>query len=106
MRDDLTLDPWDIECGVLNLDVLAGNGTHWTCWYKVNNRCYYFDSFGLPPPNEFYEYIKCDVIHSTYQVQQMGEVICGQLCLLLLYLVVVCEMAFHDSLIHIANGIR
>jgi hypothetical protein len=35
-----------IECGILNLDISKNNGTHWVCYYKTNEKCYYFDSFG------------------------------------------------------------
>lgn len=85
MRDNLPKTFQNKECGILNLDSQSGPGTHWTCWYRLNNICYYFDSFGLTSPIEFNNYIKCDVLSSTYKVQKMGDVICGHLCLLVLY---------------------
>ena len=36
MRDTLPDIPLNIECGILNLDLNDGNGTHWTSWYKSN----------------------------------------------------------------------
>jgi hypothetical protein len=36
----------------LNLDISKNNGTHWVCYYKNKDKCYYFDSFGLDPPLE------------------------------------------------------
>jgi len=38
--------------GVLNLDDTSGNGTHWVAWYRDNGKNYYFDSYGIQPPNE------------------------------------------------------
>jgi len=63
------------ECGIMNLDSVKGPGTHWTCWVKINNLCYYFDSFGVDPPLEFENYMKCDLVYSTYQIQKFDDVI-------------------------------
>ena len=85
MRDQLSMKPLNKECGIMNLDTQKGIGTHWTCWNKVNQICYYFDSYGLMPPVEFETYVKCDLLINTYQVQKENDVICGQLCLYVLY---------------------
>ena len=42
----------DKECGVVNLDLSKNSGTHGVCYYKNNDKDYYFDSFGLDPPIE------------------------------------------------------
>lgn len=87
------------ECGIMNLDSIAGSGTHWTCWFKNdNNLCYYFDSFGVNPPLEFEKYIKCDIIYSTYQIQNFDDVICGHLCLMVLYGLEKLKIDFHSIL--------
>ena len=75
-----------ILCGILNLDLSSGNGTHWTAWIKNNDICFYVDSFGLIPSIEFYDYMKWDFYHSTYQIQRLGNVICGHICVLVLFL--------------------
>ena len=85
MRDALPSKSNDIECGILNLDKSSGPGTHWTCWYKKNKLCYYFDSFGITPPKELDKYIKTDILYSTYKIQDDGQEICGHLCLIMLY---------------------
>lgn len=86
MRDTLPSVPNEIECGIMNLDSNIGNGTHWTCWYKKSKHlCYYFDSFGINPPLEFEQYMKTDLLYSTYEIQQLNDVICGHLCLVVLY---------------------
>lgn len=87
------------ECGILNLDSIKGSGTHWTCWIKNHdNLCYYFDSFGVEPPLEFENYMKRDIIFSTYQIQKFNDVICGHLCLAVLYLLTVIKLDFHSIL--------
>jgi hypothetical protein len=89
----------------MNLDVIKGDGTHWVCWYKKKNGdvCFYFDSFGISYPIEFKKYMKCDIIHSTYQIQKIGDIICGHLSILILYLLTVCEMNFSNALLTIIN---
>ncbi|KAF0683312.1 Uncharacterized protein FWK35_00035233, partial [Aphis craccivora] len=37
--------PLAIECGILNLDVSSGNGSHWVAFYKIKDKDEYFDSF-------------------------------------------------------------
>ena len=39
----------DNEVGIVNLDSVKNKGTHWVCYYKNKDKCYYFDSFGLDP---------------------------------------------------------
>lgn len=104
MRDDLPDYLWKEECGIMNLDILKGKGTHWTSWYKKGDICFYFDSFGLPASNEFHVYMKCDVYHSTYHIQDVRDVICGHLSILILFLQTVCRASFNDALLYIING--
>ena len=99
MRDTLPNSPRFIECGILNLDSIRNAGTHWTCWIKKQNTFCYFDSFGVQPPREFETYVDCDILYSTYQIQKIGDVICGQLCLQVLYDVMVLKLDFHDVLL-------
>ena len=74
------------ECGILNLDVEHGSGTHWTCWYKLDStNCYYFDSYALTSPSEFDDYIKMDIQVSPYNIHRVHPNICGHLCLIFLY---------------------
>ena len=84
MRNDLPRRPLKRECGILNLDGVSGRGTHWVCWYK-NNDNFYFDSFGVQPPNELIEYLSSPIFYNTEKIQPDGEVICGHLCLYVLY---------------------
>ena len=86
MRNGLPKRSLKTECGILNLDVEHGSGTHWTCWYKLDStHCYYFDSYGLTSPSEFDDYIKMDIQVSPYNIQTDYPNICGHLCLIFLY---------------------
>ncbi|KAE9522757.1 hypothetical protein AGLY_016866 [Aphis glycines] len=58
-RDSLPKKPHVIECGLLNLDISSGDGSHWVAFHKNKDKVIYFDSFGdLPPPIELQRYFK------------------------------------------------
>ncbi|VDI81355.1 Hypothetical predicted protein [Mytilus galloprovincialis] len=84
MRDTLPASPHHNECGILNHDSWDGPGTHWTCWYKHGLVKYYFDSYGLPPPDEMVNYLQPEIRYSTDELQQRGSVVCGHFCLFVL----------------------
>ena len=69
VRDNLPLEPKRMECGVLNLDDTSGNGTHWVAWYRDNGKKYYFDSYGIQPPDELKRYLSSPIFHNTEQIQ-------------------------------------
>ena len=83
-RNDLPRRPLKRECGILNLDGVSGRGTHWVSWYK-NNDNFYFDSLGVLPPNELIEYFSSPILYNSEKIQPDGEVVCGHLCLYVLY---------------------
>ena len=84
LRDTLPKRPRKKECGILNLDDTMGSGTHWVAWYKNGSEKYYFDSFGLQPPNELRHYLHSPILYNTEQVQPRDQVFCGHLCLYVL----------------------
>ena len=43
VRDMLPSKPNKNESGILNLDRSLGDGTHWTAWYRRNNKNFYFE---------------------------------------------------------------
>lgn len=86
MLDTLPKKPHKIECGIVNLDVSTGSGTHWVAYYKKDNRCEYFDSYGnLPPPKEIVKYLGDNISYNYKRYQSYNSVICGHLCLFFLY---------------------
>ena len=85
MRDQLkNVKPMNKECGILNLNLSAEPGSHWVCWYKNNKEKYYFNSFGLPPPDELIDYLKRPILYSTFQLQGIMDENCGKWCLKIL----------------------
>ena len=65
VRDKLPEKPKKKECGILNLDDSRGNGTHWTAWYRKNDKNYYFDSYGIQPPLELKTYLRDPIVYNT-----------------------------------------
>ena len=85
MRDEFkNLKSNSRECGVLNLNLSNESGSHWTCWFKIKNDKYYFNSFGLPPPKELVDYLGSPILYSTFQLQGMNDQNCGKWCLFIL----------------------
>jgi len=76
------------ECAVINLDAVEGEGTHFVAYAKRGRNVKYFDSFGLQPPPEFFDYLSraatntaFDVKYNQSQVQRNEASDCGRLCL-------------------------
>jgi len=111
MRDELNILKTNAnECMIINIDHSLNDGTHWTCLIKRNNKIIYFDSFGLRPPIEVEKY--CDVhstsadvvspapasasprLYNTFQIQNPNDVICGHLCIYVLYKLSNCKADF------------
>lgn len=88
MRDTLPKNPWNNECGVVNLDENIGPGTHWVAYRKAGDKVVYFDSFGnLPPPKELVDYFRnCEVYFNYSTFQTYNTSYCGQLCIQFLHL--------------------
>ena len=46
------------ECGIINLDSIEGQGTHWVCYRNIDKQMVeYFDPFGLIMPHEIHHYL-------------------------------------------------
>ena len=56
-KDQLPSQPNINESGIINLDDHVGPGTHWVCYVISPPSIIYFDSYGLPPPVEFINYV-------------------------------------------------
>ena len=117
MRDELNIPKTNAnECMIINIDHSSNDGTHWTCLIKRNAEIIYFDSFGLKPPIEVEKY--CDVhststsadtaettsattpqrMYNTFQIQNPDDVICGHLCIYVLYKLSNCKADFFTIL--------
>ena len=82
------------ECGIINLDDIQGDGTHWVCYRNLDSMVgslpvvEYFDSFGLIMPNEALEYFRTarkQIVYSIDEIQNRSTVLCGYWCLYYLY---------------------
>jgi hypothetical protein len=91
MKDNLPSIINKNECGIVNLDISSGPGTHWTAYAKKNNTIIYFDSYGnLRPPNALTKYFFSDgsfniVKYNHEKLQNDNAHNCGHLCLKFLY---------------------
>ena len=84
LLDTLPKKPNKKECGIVNFDKSGGPGTDWVAWYKNGKTKIYFDSYGVQPPNEVDEYLGSPIHYNTDQLQPVGKVFCGHLCLYVL----------------------
>ena len=84
LLDILPKKPNKKECGIVNFDKSGGPGTHWVAWYKNGKTKIYFDSYGVQPSTEVIYYPGKPIYCNTDQVQPVGEVVCGHLCLYVL----------------------
>ena len=87
MMDDLRhLKPNDCECAVVNLQSSSETGSHWVAYYKEHNAKYFFCSYGSPIPVGIKNYLGAPIKCHNYQIQSFNSVVCGELCILFLYL--------------------
>ena len=84
LLDTLPKKPNKKECGIVNFDKNGGPGTHWVAWYKNGKTIIYFDSYGVQPPTEVIYYLGKLIYSNSDQVQPVGQVFCGHLCLYVL----------------------
>ena len=70
---------------IINLDDGVGKGTHWVASFIKSGVIYYFDSFSLPSPIEFVEYVRKLGMKYQYNygnpIQNIYSVRCGYYCL-------------------------
>ena len=93
MRDTLPLQPFSVECGIVNFNTSNQPGSHWVCSYCNKTDRIYFDSYGQITPVEIQRYLKTGsefdrgkkvIQRNTYIVQAASTQVCGHLCLFVL----------------------
>ena len=92
----VNLIPTNKECLLINLqNNTDGNGTHHLALWKNGDDVRYFDSYGCPIPKEIEDYLKhyhikyyrsLDNKYPDKLIQKLGSDICGELCVLFLFL--------------------
>ena len=75
IRQDITKDH---KTCIINLGDRDTNGTHWVCMYGGNE---YFDSFGLPPPEEVAKVMNRPAIYNSSRFQMSASKLCGFYCM-------------------------
>ena len=101
---------------IINLDDFGNQGTHWVCCFpsltianlakpcltpKAQGSLNYFDSFGMPYPEEYAKRAKKDnlqIIYNTSQYQELTSVLCGYYCLFVLHRAMVFNENYPDIL--------
>jgi hypothetical protein len=79
-------EPYTKNKIVINLDDKENTGTHWVLLFIKDNKMFYFDSFGIPPPEEVVNK-KNDkrLFYSTNQIQPRNSILCGYFVCACLY---------------------
>ena len=62
------------------MDSNSGDGTHWVAMKLTKDTVTYFDSFGLPPPEEI-KTLRENYIYNSAQYQENSSVLCGYYCI-------------------------
>ena len=91
IRDSKSNQPLKFNTGksyIINLGDNKGDkqigGTHWVALYCNGKLAYYFDSYGMEPPNELRDIIKendLDIIYTTDIIQHQNSVAGGYYCI-------------------------
>ena len=84
-RDALPNRKYKNECGIVNLDDIQGPGTRWTAYRITKKENGYFDSFGLPMPEEVADYLGKNTIYSPDELQDRNSIFCGLWCIYFLF---------------------
>lgn len=74
---------------IINLENHDESGSHWTALHKVGNTYYYFDPFGMPPPQTLIDLLKCNPNNFYFndtQIQNVKSILCGYYCLVYLFI--------------------
>ena len=113
MRDSLPEFARHKECGVVNLNTTAEQGSHWVCYFKDKKRRIYFDSFGQITPIEVQKYLKTKdeynssepvIQRNTDIVQRVNTHVCGHLCLFVLTSLTREHLSYQDVLNKLNDG--
>ena len=87
MKDEI---PNDLKEGnyIINLENSNQSGSHWTCFIKDKNNVYYYDSFGVVPPQNIYDISVKNSLNLYYidkHDQNLDATSCGWWCIAFLY---------------------
>ena len=69
---------------IVNLDHSLGKGAHWISYKKINDKIFYFDSYGVAyvPDIIKKQYSNHKFICNIYKIQSINSIQCGRFCIL------------------------
>ena len=73
---------------IINLQNHNENGSHWTAFIKDKNNIYYYDSFGVFPPQNEYDIFRKEsdnIYYNTSHHQNIDSTSCVWFCIAFLY---------------------
>ena len=88
MKDELQNSDLKQGCYIINLQNHDENGSHWTAFIKDKNDIYYYDSFGVVPPQNLYDIFIIDstaLYYNTSDDQNFDATSCGWWSISFLY---------------------
>lgn len=59
----------------------SGDTGHFVCMVKNKPLSFYFDSFGVDPPQEVVNYLGKPILYQDYKIQKFNTSNCGNICL-------------------------
>ena len=71
---------------IVNLVNSYDKGTHWIAMKFINNKLFYFDSYGIPfiPDIIKKQYPNSKIIMNIYRIQSNSSNECGKFCIMLI----------------------
>ena len=83
--DKLPIMESKYDCStIINTDPAKAKGDHWVAMRMTINKCFYFDSFGVPiQDKDIKQFAKeyDEVIYSNICIQDLTSVKCGEFCI-------------------------
>ena len=70
------------ESTIVNLANSYNKGTHWIAMKFINNKLYYFDSYGIPFIPDIIKKQYDKIITNIYRIQSIDSNECGKFCIM------------------------
>ena len=85
--------------GFVILDNGFQGGTHWTCFYIIDNKSYYFDLFVGQPDKLLSNHLPKPIIYHNHKIQDFNSNCFGSFCLYFFYFIE--RMNYYDAILKI-----
>lgn len=73
---------------IFNLENHEQDGSHWVALILLKENCFYFDSFGIVPPEDMYHLLTKNykkVYYNKVCIQNLKSILCGWYCIYFIY---------------------